>query len=223
MEILEKAQESSDNMGTYYFHKKTDHIRLNNNQVVCVTKRWGTRGINKNRWDTLKEHMKQYRYSIAQYRLVNIEDREHRLWKYCRRFKFVSAGGKSGAAIEKLQQGDLLFIFRVGDNVDKKLKGCVACGRVTSANAVDVWDIPTPNGKLKDEKFEDGQTYYDKFSDNDTNTDKAVSVKWILPFRDDEPIRITGNHRMTCVSKINSSDFKNLTSAFNIHSANTEE
>ena len=207
-----------------YFFNEHDRVLLSSGKTVCICRRWSLSSmVDKKIWEKFRRHMKGHGYPITQYRLVNLEDNEHRLWKYCRRFGFVSAGGKSGADIKKLQQGDLLFVFRVGTNVEKRFKGCVACGRVISANAVDVWDIPTPNGKLKNAKLEDGQTYHNKFSDNNKNTDKAVSVEWIPPFQDDEPIRITGGRRGVCISKIQDSGFKKLISTFNIRPAHTEE
>ena len=181
----------------------------NSGEVVRVSNQWGQ----EHQWSAFENYMKERGYPITHCRLVNIEDGEKRLWQYCYQFGFVSAGGKSAAAIQKLQQGDILFVCRVG--VESRLRGCVACGQVKSPVAVDVWNIPTENGKLRNELLADKKTtYYQKFSED--NTDKAVSVEWIGPSRTDWPVHITGTHRTVCVSKINDTDFRNLTDAFNI-------
>ena len=195
-----------------YFFKERDRVLLSSGKTVCISHIWGLSGVMDSRtWDKFQYYMKERGYSITRCRIVNLEDGERRLWQYCRQFGFVSAGGNSATSIQKLQQGDILFICRVG----KGLQGCVACGQVKSSVAIDVWDIPTKNGTLRNELLEDGKTtYYQKFSKD--NTDKAVSVEWIGPFREDSPVPITGAHRTVCTSKINKPDFNNLTDAFNI-------
>ena len=181
----------------------------NSNEVVHISDQWGQ----EDQWNVFKDHMGKRGYPITHCRLVNLEDNENRLWQYCHQFGFVSAGGNSAAGIQKLRQGDILFICRV--RIKKELRGCVACGQVKSPVAVDVWDIPTENGKLRNELLEDKKTtYYQRFSKN--NTDKAVSVEWIGPSLTNSPVRITGTHRAVCISKINDTDFRNLTDAFQI-------
>ena len=214
--LLKEAEDNPDR----YSLTESRRIRLNDGNIVCISNQWG----NLKQWNKFRSHMKDRGYHIAQYWIVNIPDTEHRLWEYCRDFGFVSAGGNAGAEIEKLQQGDLLFVFRIGSNVEPRLRGCVACGRVISDKAVDVWEIPiSPRRKLKDARLKGGQTYHQKFSAKNTNTDRAVSVEWIPPPLDDNPITITGSRRgWVCISQINDIDFKALTNAFKIHSANSK-
>ena len=162
--------------------------------------------------------------SGASYRIVNINDGDQRLWRHCHEFKFVSAGGKKRYLTEtaKLRQGDFLFVCRVGDDVPRDQRGCVAYCKVISEHAIDVREIQTERGKLGDVQLDDGQTYSQKFCDGREFPDKAVKVEWINVM-ENSFVKITGSHRTFCTSKINDSDFETLANAFGISGVNSNE
>ena len=199
-----------------YFTGESDIIRLNTSELVCILSDWGATNISQNKWDQFKSHMANHDYSIGQCRILNIHDGSHRRWEYCRQYNFVSAGGKKRyhTGIEKLTKGDLLFVCRVGNDLPSAQRGCVAFGRVISEQAVDVWDIDTPKGKLGDVLLDNGQTYINTFCKDKELPDKAVNVEWIR-LQENSPVN-TGTHPGFCVSSITTTDFKNLTDAFKI-------
>ena len=196
----------------------------NSNETVCISNEWGLAEPYEQQWNDFKNYMKQHGYVITQYRIVNINDGRQRLWEYCRKFNFVSAGGSKRycGEVDKLQKGDLLFVCRVGNETLSAQQGCVAYCRVTSESPIDVLNILTPEGKLGDIKLEDGETYRQRFCEGREFPDKAVSVKWIQ-LRDDSPVKMTGVHRGFCTNPINNTDFKNLSEAFHINRTDSEE
>ena len=221
-----KRIELSENVSSTdpYFFRERDRVLLTSGQTVCISHLWGVRGVMDSRtWDKFQDHMRKRGYSIGNYRIFNINDGAHRNWEYCRRYNFISAGGKKRyhTGMNKLQKGDLLFICRVDKNLSPAQRGCVAYCRVVSEEAINVEEITTPKGKLKDTPLNDGRTYYDTFCKGKKFPDKAVKVEWIS-LREDSPVH-TGTHPGLCVTRMAYTDFVNLTNAFKIPRDNHEK
>ena len=191
----------------------------NSGEVVRISNQWGT----ENQWSIFKNHMEKRGYSIMQYRIVNINDGEQRHWEHCSRFSFVCAGGRPRycSEVDKLKQGDLLFVCRVGDKISSTERGCVGYCRVISEKAIDVENIQTSKGNLGDIKLDDGKTYRQKFCNGKKFPDKAVSVEWIK-LRDNSPVKMTGTHRGFCTNPFSNEDFNNLAKEFDIKITESE-
>ena len=204
-----RVELQKDISGSYRYFSESITLP-NGGEVVRISNQWGE----ENQWDTFKNHMEKYGYSIMQYRIVNINDSVQRLWRHCHEFNFFSAGGQKRyhTGMSNLRKNDLLFVCRVKN----EFPGCIAYCRVESKQAVDVWDISTPDGgKLGDVKMEDERTYYDTFCRGRKLPDKAVNVEWLDVLPDNKPIKVR-EHRPFCTDHIAESDFDRLADAFNI-------
>lgn len=212
-------------IGTYhdrYFISESNLIRLKTSELVCILSDWGATNISQKKWDQFKKHMINHGYSIGQLRIFNINDGAQRRWEYCRQYNFVSAGGKPKyhTGMKNLEKGDLLFVCRVGEDLTPTQRGCVAFCRIISEQAIDVRNIQTPNGKLRDVLLDNGQTYHDTFCKGRKLPDMASEVEWIR-LMEDSPVK-TYMHLGLCVSRIAAIDFNNLTNAFEIPRADSD-
>ena len=202
-------------------HYFTDIIPLKNgNETVCISSEWGATGQSSERWNEFKNYMKQLGYSISQYRIVNIDNGDMRLWEYCAKYDFVSAGGKQiyHTQLNKIQEGDILFICLLNG----PQTGCIACARVIS-EVMNVWEIPVETGELGDVLIDEKTTYREKFCDGKDFPDKAVKIEWFSRPPLDNPIQRIGWHRKFRTDKINIDSFKRLTNAFNIKRDDSDE
>ncbi len=184
-----------------YFTQPENLVKLDNDEVVVISAEFGAANTSELQWEKFKDKMAEHDYFIGQYHIVSIGDNARRAWKYCHKFGFIAAGGRSkyDTIMKSLKKGDIVFAYLVGDDVEDSDNGVICYGEVTDEAKL-ISEFKTLNGDLlADYEIEEGQTYQDEFPtafiDPENNPpDMAVRVKWLAeslknPFKLKSPPR----------------------------------